>query len=322
MKTLKKFISFSIVIALCLLLSNGFSYAATRTAGTEQDLISAINDSANGDVIELSNDIALTKPIEITGKSITILGNGHTVTRIDTNWTPNGSNGSLITVGGDGAKLTLVNMTLTGSQKYGAQSYNGAYLVLDSVNISGNGFGGVLVNAGTLEVKNLTLGKNGTPSNNGIEIAKGRGVVGDNKPVLIMNGKLSSSEKDNVVYLAENDELITFEVRNTDSTTNKVFVQGHKVVVTDENNNIIFESNENTNVTATGTEYVATPAPVEPETPPVKNPPVVTPPTEETKPHTTPKTGVENHLGITIITLLATIITIIYLEKRFNKDSI
>lgn len=318
MKTCKKIILFLVAIALCLVLSNGFCLAATRTVGTEQDLISAINDSVNGDVIELSNDIALTKPIEITGKSITILGNGHTVTRIDTNWTPNGSNGTLITVGGNGSTLTLVNMTLTGSQKYGAQSYNGAHLILDSVNVSGNGFGGVLVNAGTLEIKNLTLGKNGNPSNNGIEIAKGSGVTGDNNPILIMNGRLSSSEKENVIYLAENDELISFEVRNTDSTTNKILVQGHKVVITDENNVILYESNENSNVNATGTEYVENKEP-EIQTPATEEP-TTTP--ETTKPHTTPKTGVENHLGITIITLLATVICIIYLDKKSGQDSI
>ncbi len=311
MKTFRKIILLSITIAFCLVLTSGVCNAATRTVGTEQDLREAINDSVSGDVIELSNDIALTSPIEITGKSITIIGNGHTITRIDTNWTPNGSNGSLITVGGDGAKLTLVNMTLTGAQKYGAQSYNGAHLVLDSVNISGNGFGGVLVNAGTLEIKNVVLGKNGNPSNNGIEIAKGSGVTGDNMPILIMNGRLSSSEKENVIYLAENDNLITFEVRNTNSTTNKVFVKGKKVVITDENNNVIFESNENDKVTVTGSEYVETPAPVEPkpETPPTEDP------KPEDKSDTTPKTGVENHLCLAFSLLLTAIFGVIFLRK-------
>ena len=38
-----------------------------------------------------------------------------------------------------------------------------------------------------------------------------------------MNGKLTSTQNENVIYLAENDKLITFEVRNTDTTTNKIF---------------------------------------------------------------------------------------------------
>lgn len=313
MKTSKKIILTFITLLFCLGLSSSFSNAATRTAGNEQDLINAINDSANGDVIELSNNIALTKPIEIMGKSITIMGNGHTVTRIDTNWTPNGSNGTLITAGGDGTVLTLVNMTLTGSQKYGVQSYNGAYVILDNVNISGNGFGGVLVNAGSLEIKNLTLGKNGTPSNNGIEVAKGSGVVGDNKPILIMNGRLSSSETENVIYLAENDELITFEIKNTDTTTNKIFMQGSKVVVTDENNNVIFESNENSNITITGSEYTENEpdvtVPEEPETDPD------TSKEEEPKLDKTPKTGVQDSLGVAVLALLCTTIGISYLKR-------
>ncbi len=319
MKTFKKIILFLIALIFCLVLSSGICNAATRTVGTEQDLRNAINDSVDGDVIELSNDITLTSPIEVTGKSITIMGNGHTITRIDTNWTPNGSNGTLITAGGDGTRLTLVNMTLTGSQKYGAQSYNGAYLVLDSVNISGNGFGGVLVNAGTLEIKNVVLGRNGNPSNNGIEIAKGSGVIGDNKPILIMNGRLSSSETENVIYLAENDNLITFEVRNTDSTTNKVFVQGQKVVVTDENNNIIYQSNENPNITVTGSEYVEpTPVEPEPENPPAEDPSNHEDPKPQEKPNPTPKTGVENHLGLAVALLLVAIFGIAYINMT-NK---
>lgn len=316
MKTFKNFILFSISLLFCLGFFTTISHAATKTVSNEQDLINAVNDSTNGDIIELSSNITLTKPLEVTGKTITIKGNGHTVTRVDTNWTPNGSNGSLITVGGDEAKLTLVNMTLTGSQKYGAQSYNGAHLVLDNVKVSNNGFGGVLVNAGTLEVKGLALGKNGTPSNNGIEIAKGSGVIGNNYPILIMNGTISSTEKDNVIYLAENDNLITFEVRNSDTTVNKVFVQGEKVVITDNNNAILYKSNENSKVTVTGSEYVEKtpdvdePVDKEPENKPNKNPVK-----DPDKNHTTPKTGVENYIEFAFVSLILVIAGICYTIK-------
>lgn len=311
MKTLGKFILITIALFTFVGLGTTLSKASTQTVANEQDLITAINNASSGDTIELSSDITLTKPIEITGKTLTIIGNGHTVTRVAENWTPNGSNGTLITAGAEGTKLTLANITLTNSHKYGVQTYNGAYVVLDSVNISGCGFGGVLVNAGTLEIKNLSLGKNGNPSNNGIEIAKGSGVIGDNKPVLIMNGKLTSTQNENVIYLAENDNLITFEVRNTDTTINKIFTQGKKVVVTDANNTIIFESNENSNIQVTGTEYTETKnedindiPKEEPETP-----------KEEPK-RTTPKTGVENYLGLAVIALFATILGIAYFNKK------
>lgn len=313
MKTLGKFILITIALFTFVGLGTTLSKAATETVGTEQDLITAISNASNGDTIELSNDIVLTKPIEVTGKTLTIIGNGHTVTRVAENWTPNGSNGTLITAGGDGTKLTLANITLTNSQKYGVQSYNGGYVVLDSVNISGCGFGGVLVNAGTLEVKDLSLGKNGNPSNNGIEIAKGSGVIGNNSPVLIMNGKLNSTQNENVIYLAENDNLITFEVRNTDTTTNKVFVQNGKVVVTDANNVIIFESNVNPNVTVTGTAYTETKNDDINDIP--KDEPKEEPKQEEPK-RTTPKTGAHNYLGLAMIALVVTVVGILFTRKE------
>ena len=203
--------------------------------------------------------------------------------------------------------------------------------------INGNGFGGILVNAGTLEIKSLSLGKNGNPSNNGIEIAKGSGVVGDNKPILIMNGTLTSTETENVIFLAENDSLITFEVRNTDTTTNKILVQGQRVVLTDANGNIIFQSNENPNITVTGTDYTSpnpttTPTPepttITPEPTSTPNPDsTVTPTPEPTstvtpsqdnvqeKTHATPKTGSENYLGIALILLLMALGALFYTKK-------
>lgn len=314
METLGKFILITIALFTFVGLGTTLSKANTQTVGNEQDLITAVNDAQTGDTIELSSDITLTKPIEVTGKTLTIIGNGHIVTRVAENWSPNGSNGTLITAGGDGTKLTLANIKLANAQKYGAQTFNGAYLVLDNVNISECGFGGVIVNAGTLEVKDLSLGKNGNPSNNGIEIAKGSGVIGDNKPVLIMNGKLTSAQNENVIYLAENDNLITFEVRNTDTTTNKIFVQGKKVVVTDANNTIIFESNENSNIQVTGTEYTENTQPDINDIEKDETPKPTDPPKEEER--TNPKTGVENYLGFAIISLFATISGIAYFNKK------
>lgn len=326
MKRLVRIILISIALLICIGLGTTISNAATETVGNEQDLKTAISNANSGDTIELSNDIALTSPVEITGKTLTIKGQNHTVTRVAENWTPNGSNGSLVTAGGDGTKLTLENMTLTNSQKYGVQAFNGAHVVVDGVKVNDCGYGGIIVNAGVLEVKDLSLGRNGNPSNNGIEIAKGSGVTGDNIPVLIMNGKLTSTQNENVIYLAENDNLITFEVRNTDTTENKLFVQGRKVVLTDANNAVIFESNENSRVTVTGTEYTENTPPETNETPneepeqPNKEPEQPKEPakTEEPK-RTSPKTGAENHIGIAIISLLASILGIVYFNKKTRK---
>ena len=190
MRNIKKIVLFFIALLIAVVLSPNFSNAATtRQVNDEEELRQAITDSQSGDVIELSNNIVLTSPIEITGKELTINGNGNTVTRAAEGWNAAGDNGSLITVGGTGSKLTLRNLTLAGAQKYGAQTYNGAYLILDGVTVDNNGFGGILVNAGTLEVRSVNLKRNGQQSNNGIEIAKGNSVsTGDNKPTVIMNG--------------------------------------------------------------------------------------------------------------------------------------
>ena len=59
-----------------------------------------------------------------------------------------------------------------------------------------------------------------------------------------MNGTLSSTETENVIYLAINDQLAGFDLQNTESSVNKVFVNGNTVVVTDAENNIMFTSQE------------------------------------------------------------------------------
>ena len=243
MKNLLKTFVLLIVLLIALFINPNFINAAT-TVGSEQDLRDAITNAQNGEVIELSQNISLTSPIEITGKVLTINGNGHTITKDSSNWSPAGNNGTLITAGSAGTKVTLRSLKLTNSQKYGAQSYNGAYLILDDVTISNCGYGGVMVNAGTVEIMNLMLERNGSTNNNGIEIGKGSSIqTGENMPKLVMNGSLTSTEKENVVYIADNDELSEFEVENTETTTDKVFVSGDKVVVTDKQNNIKFESN-------------------------------------------------------------------------------
>ncbi len=308
MKISKKIILFLAVLLFSFVLLGNFSYAATTTVKTEDELKTAIANSSNGDVITLTEDIALTAPIEVVGKNITINGNGHTISKNADNWTPNGSNGTLITASLADAKLTLVHLKLTGAQKYGVQSYDGAHVVLNGVTISDCGFGGVLVNAGTVEVKNLILNKNGQDNNNGIEIAKGNGVYTEgSKPVLIMNGTLSSTEKENVVYIAVNDKLSTFEVKNTDTTVNKILTSGNKVVVTDEKNNVLFESNENPNVPITGDTYTPTPSTPKPDTKPDTSKPVK---------DDTPQTGINGGFAISFLVMILSATCFVLLKNK------
>lgn len=257
MKTFKQK-SLLIIALLTILLIPNFVSAKITTVGTDEELRNAIENAEDGEIIKLTTDISLIKPIDISEKNLTIDGNGFSITRNTENWTASGSNATLIT-SGIKAKVTLSNITLKNSQKYGAQAYNGGYLILDGVTATDNGFGGILVNAGTVEIKKLSLGHNGPEdSNNGIEIAKGKEISDaeeSNQPKLIMNGVLTSTETKNVIYLATNDNLTEFSVENTDSTTNKVLLSGNKVVVTDANNNVIFESNDNNKIQLKGNTY-------------------------------------------------------------------
>lgn len=256
---MKKIIKISMLLMLlliALMLNPNFSNAATDI-NSEEALRDAITNATEDEVIELSADISLKKPIEINNnKDITINGNGHTITKDAEGWSREGENGTLITAGGKGSVITLKNLKLTDADKYGVQAYNGGQVVLDNVTISNCAYGAVLVNAGTVEVKDLTLNRNGGEKNNGIEIAKGKSVnTGDNMPTLLMNGTLNSTETENVVYIAINDNLSTFEVQNSDSTTNKIFAYNNKVVITDENNVVLYESNTTDKAVSSGDQY-------------------------------------------------------------------
>ncbi len=262
MRNAKKVILFAILFLASFIVAPNFVHADTKTAQNETQLLSAIDEATEGQVINLSSNIVLTKPIEINnGKVITINGNGNTITRAAEGYQPVNSNSTLLTAGGKGTVLHLMNVKLIGSEKYGVQAYNEGYVSLEGVTISDCGYGGVLVNAGTVEVKNLVLNRNGDPArgNNGIEIAKSSSLQNpDAKPVLVMNGSLTSSETENVIFLAVNDSLTEFEVKNEEGTQDKLFISGKKVIVTDPNNNVKFVSNENTKqgLDLVGSDYV------------------------------------------------------------------
>lgn len=310
--SLKRIILSFLVLSVALIFTPNFSRAANIQVNNQDSLISAIESAASGDIIELTEDIVLIKPIGITEKNVIIDGKGHSISRVDTNWTPNGSDGSLITAGGIGTKLTLKNLTLKNAQKYGVQSYNGAYVVLDNVTLENNGYGAVLVNAGTVEVKSLFLKKNGQYGNNGIEIGKGN-ATGDSTPTLIMNGTISSTEKENVIYIAQNDKLTKFEVKNTDASTNKILVEGKKVVITDQNNNILYQSNEYTgNIEIMGEEYKEN-VKVPEEPTPVPEPTVTQKPQIKDE---TPKTGTENLLQISTLVFIISVLLLVVLKRK------
>lgn len=243
---MKKIINLMIILffaMIILLILPNICKAATAT--DEETLNNAIQSADIGATIEIQNNITVTKPITVT-KQLTIDGNGYTIAG-STEWTSTSGNQTMFTASSTNAKLTLKDIDLNNGPKYGVQSYDGATVILNNVSITGFRYGGVLVNGGKVEVIDLHLGYNGTGANNGIEIDQGKAVT--NTPELVMNGNLTSDSKENVVRPAENGNLTDFTITNTENTNDKVVIAGGKVVVTDENNNIISESFIPENVT-------------------------------------------------------------------------
>ena len=269
----------------------------------------ALNSAVTGDTVVLNNSITISSKDnapEVTGKEITIDGKDFTITGWRDEAGSLSSDQSIITAGANGI-VHLKNVTLTNAQKYGVQAFNGGYVSLENVTINNCRYGGILLNAGTIEVISLNLGFNGqNPDgqggilNNGIEVSTSVKLNEPNAiPSIIMNGTINSTEKDNVIYFASdaNDNTKGFIVENTDSTTDKILVNGTTAVITDANNEVKYESNELKEGTVfEGEDYtpnIEVTDPVEPETPAeeVKN--------EEVNPETSD--GILLFLGLTVV---------------------
>lgn len=250
MKNFKKLFSMIFAIALAsVAMSNVKADTVTcNNVKTEEELRNALSNEENGncDVIVLGSDISLTNNIGIA-KTVTIKGEGHKIYVADGNkdtFSSNQADRSLITAT-SGGKVTLENLTLEGAPKYGVQAFDGGEVTLDGVKIENCGFGGVLVNGGTVTVKDLTLGHNGAEdANNGIEISKGSSVSEENNPKLVMDGTLESSEPTGVVNVATNDAKLTeFTVENTENAENKLYVASNGVVVANQSGVVVYEGN-------------------------------------------------------------------------------
>ena len=238
---MKKAIKFSmafILMVTAILVIPKVSNAETREVTDESSLISEISSANPGDTISIQNNITITQPIVIA-KELIIDGNGYRLTG-SSDWTSTSGNQTMFTAQLSDAKLTLKDIYLVNGPKYGVQAYDGATVILDNVSITDFKYGGVLVNGGNLEVRDLHLGRNGTGDNNGIEIDKGAAAT--HNPTLTMNGVLLSDQGENVVRIAENGSLTEFTIVNTETTTNKVLIAGDRVLFTDENNNVLSET--------------------------------------------------------------------------------
>lgn len=249
MRNTVKLVLFSVLVLAVLLVLPNISNAAETTVENEEALREALADT-NIDTIILGNSFE-TNSVVTVNRAVTIDGAGYTVTgsRAWRDQVPVGTKGdhSLFTAVAGGT-LTLKNITLELAPKYGVQAFDGS-VILDGVTINGCTYGAVLVNGGTVTVKDLTLGYNGEGANNGIELDKGNA---QGNPKLIMDGTFTTYEKDNAVRVASNSNVTSFEIENTENTVNKVFVADKNVLLTDANDNIISESSiDKDGVTAT-----------------------------------------------------------------------
>ena len=115
---MKKLTLFLIILFAVIVFVPSLCNAETYEVNTSEDFLEKANTTVSGDTIKLTDNVALTKPFEIVGKNLTIDGASFTVSRNTNNWSTTSNNGTLITVGAEG-KLTLKNLTLKNSKKYG-----------------------------------------------------------------------------------------------------------------------------------------------------------------------------------------------------------
>ncbi len=209
---------------------------AETTVNTYDELVAALK---NGGEIVLGQSIDVTGPLS-TDKDVTLNGNGNTLNAVYT-----GTSGNQTIITSTAGTLTLQNISLTNSPKYGVQAYNGGNVVLDGVTISNHTdkFGAVNINGGTVTIKDLTM----TDNLYGIEFAAGLNVTGT--PALIMDGVIKGNQKD-VLYV-DIDQITadkTISVENTENSTQKISLKDNTIVLM-EGDKVLATSNE----LATGT---------------------------------------------------------------------
>ena len=83
---MKKIALFIILLLMIIIFCPSFSNAAIITVGNEEDLRSKIETASQGDVIKLTTDIALTRPLDIKEKTLTIDGNGFSIFKNASIW--------------------------------------------------------------------------------------------------------------------------------------------------------------------------------------------------------------------------------------------
>ena len=131
------------------------------------ELLDAVNDNTVG-IIEISANFNLENIIEVN-RDLVVLGNNHELTA-----TYAGGNGNKSMFTSTAGNLSIKNLKLINSPKYGVQSYGSGTVILDNVNIDNPGFGGVLINGGTATLTSVKVVNTDKPA---VELAMGTGIT-------------------------------------------------------------------------------------------------------------------------------------------------
>lgn len=234
-KAFKMFCGLFMFVAL-IVPFNGVKAAAVEVTD-EASLRAALE--TGGDIV-LANDIKISKPIEVFKDASITSKEGNTFTIDGDGMTRDGNgNGSILA---SHAKLTLSNVNVARANKYGVQAYNTGSVVLDGVTISECKFGAILINGGTVTIKDLTMENNAY----GIEFGIGSNVT--EIPTLVMDGTLNATSQVDPLYAdtAQINEKAGIAVENTLNTTQTIDLDetAGTLVIKDNAGSVLYSSNK------------------------------------------------------------------------------
>ena len=235
-------------LAAAMMLSLSVVGFADVSVNNESDLKSAV--ATNNNVINLSNDITVNSPLNVTGDNVTINGNGFKIIASST-FSRDGANGSVVTITGSDVALNNVVVDGGGSdaknRKYGIQVFgSSASATLTDVTVQNcAGWGAMLSNEGTLNTEGtLTLSGN----KYGIEVSDGGSLnlgdtslnVGGQSEPLIWVDINTPTDMDKIDVGSTGLELTTDEDGNIVGTPSASFIPGDgddNIAVTDNDAN-------------------------------------------------------------------------------------
>ena len=142
----------------------------TYHVGTASELTTAISSSVSGDIINVTNNIAVTAQVSLT-KNLTFQGNGYTITVPNTGLDDMGrfntstSSFRVFAISGSGVAITMNNLTLKGgfisSGSGGVINVgSGTSLTLNNCVVSNSGGGGLGIDGGVVYLNNSLLIRN------------------------------------------------------------------------------------------------------------------------------------------------------------------